>query len=245
MGGVEPAVDKAPTLKRSSSRRSLAQSEAGTGKTQRSSYTTANYRYKNLTAAEIHIHTIPPKKVQASIRHILKPRLPKELLPKLRGIAQELHEGCRQTVNAGAGEDDFVHLMLTALKAISFTNLCLREKADWKEELKPIVEESDVSLSFLENFNAIGSDQQHENDNTSAQPPSKRLHQFTGLTYISPQSHASSHLPLPPGYCQGDLVNQNTPSRHLNRTNRNISHLRSRLCPLTAKVQQYQGQEIS
>lgn len=194
---MDYTATNAATLKRTSSRRSMAQSETGSEKTQRSSNTTANYRYKNLKAAEIHIHTIPPKKVRAAIRCILRPKIPKELLPTLRTIARELHEGCRQTVNAGVGEDDFIHLLFAALKAMSLTNLCLREKADWKEELKPIVKRSGVSLSFLESFNAMGSDQQQEIEDTSVLPPPKRQHQSSGLTYISPQSSMDNTMPPP------------------------------------------------
>src|SRR5437763_5714600 len=51
-------MDSAATnaLKRTSSRRSMAPSEADTARSQRSSNTTSVYRHKNLAAFEIHIH---------------------------------------------------------------------------------------------------------------------------------------------------------------------------------------------
>jgi hypothetical protein len=75
--------------------------------------------------------------------------------------------------------------------------IIFREKADWREELKPIPQRSDLNLSFLVDFNAMDSDRLQEADGASAPPPPKRQQQSAGQTYdyISPQSSVADNRP--------------------------------------------------
>jgi hypothetical protein len=184
---MDSAANNAPALKRSSSRRSIAaSSEADTVRSQRSSNSTANYRYKHLADAEVYIHTDPPANIQAAINAVVRAEVSKERRAELRAIAQELYDGCKKVVKAAVGEDDFIELFLIALRAMDYSSLCLRAKADWREEIKPTIQQSDLNLSFLADFNAMPGDQQQELDDASA-PPRKRQQQYTGPTPISPR----------------------------------------------------------
>jgi hypothetical protein len=62
-----------------------------------------------------------------------------------------------------------------------FDHIVFRTKADWREELKPIPQQSNLNLSFLVDFSAMDS------DDASAPPPPKRQQQSISQTYISPQ----------------------------------------------------------
>jgi hypothetical protein len=147
--------NNASALKRCSSRRSIAAlSEPDTVRSQRSSNSTANYRYKHLADAEVYIHTDAPANIQAAIDAVVKAEVSKERHTQLRTIAQELCDACKKLVKAAVGEDDFVKLFLDALEAMGHNNLCLRAKADWREEIKPTIPRSDLNLSFLANFDA-------------------------------------------------------------------------------------------
>ncbi|KAL5375095.1 hypothetical protein PMIN04_012301 [Paraphaeosphaeria minitans] len=105
---MDLAANNAPALKRTSSRRSIPPSEAGTERTQRSSNTTAVYRHKNLAAAEIHMHAEPSDYIQAAIERIIDAEVSKERRSELHVIAQELRDGCLKNVRAQADEDDVI-----------------------------------------------------------------------------------------------------------------------------------------
>jgi len=184
---MDPAANNAATLKRSSSRRSItASSEADTVRSQRSSNSTAYYRYKHLAAAEVYIHTDPPANIQAGINAVVEAKVSKERRAELRTIAQGLYHGCKKAVKAAVGEDDYIELFLIALRAMDHSSLCLRAKADWREEIKPTIQQSDLNLSFLADFNAMAGDQQQEVDNALTLPR-KRQQQYAGPTPISPR----------------------------------------------------------
>lgn len=179
---MDPAANNAPALERTSSRRSIAPSEAGTERNQRSANTTAVYRYKNLAAVEIHMHSEPPDYIQAAVDRIINAKVATDRRAELRVIAQELRDGCLQNVRAQAGKDDFIDLLHTALKALGLQNLCTHEKADWRGELKPAVpQQPHFSSSFMSGV------QQVVVDDVSA-PPRKRQQQSAGEPYISPES---------------------------------------------------------
>lgn len=195
---MDSAANNVLALKRSSSRRSMAaSSEADTVRSQRSSNSTAYYRYKHLAAAEVYIHTDPPVNIQAAINAIIKAKVSKKRRAELRVITQELYDGCKKAVKAAVGEDDFIELFLIALRAMDHRSLCLRAKADWREELKPTIQRSDLNLSFLADFNAMAGDEQQGVDDASA-PPRKRQQQYAAQTPISPQpsrTDASDYTP--------------------------------------------------
>lgn len=183
---IDSAANNAPTLKRSSSRRSIAaSSEADTLRSQRSSNSIAYYRYKHLAAAQVYIHTDPPTNILAAINAVVKAEVSKERRAELRAIAQKLYDGCKKAVKAAVSEDDFIELFLIALRAMDHSSLCFRAKADWREEIKPTIQQSDLNLSFLTNFNAMAGDLQQKVDDAPA-PPRKRQ-QHTGPTPIFPR----------------------------------------------------------
>jgi hypothetical protein len=154
---MQSAPNSGPALKRSSSRRSIAaSSEADTIRSQRSSNTPAYYRYKHLAAAEVYVHTGPPANIQAAINTVVKAKVSKERRAELRTIAQEFHEGCKKAVKAAVGEDDFIQLFLIVLRAMEHSSLCLRANAEWREEIKPTLQSSDLNLSFLADFERHG-----------------------------------------------------------------------------------------
>jgi len=161
-------------------------SEADTVRSQRSSNSTSYYRYKHLAAAEVYIHTDPPADIQTAINAVIKAKVSKERHAELRIIAQELYNGCKNAVKAAVGEDDFIELFRIALRAMGSSSLCLRANADWRVEIKPTIQQSDLNLSFLTDFSAMANDQQQEVNEASA-PPRKRQQQHDGPTPISPR----------------------------------------------------------
>lgn len=185
--GMDPAANNTPALKRSSSRRSIAaSSEAETVRSQHSSKSTAHYRYKHLAAAEVYIHADLPADIHAALNAVVNAKVSEKRRAELCMIAQELYDGCKKIVKAAVGEDDFVELFLIALRAMDHSNLCLRAKADWREEIKPTIQQSDLNLSFLADFNALVGDQHQDVDDASV-PPRKRQQQYAGPRPISPQ----------------------------------------------------------
>ena len=197
-GDMDGAANRPGSIKRTSSRRSIVEpSEAESFRSQRSSNTTAHYRYKHLEDANIYIHVDPPEDIQAAIDDIVNADPSEDRHAILRDKAKKFWKRCREMVRAAAGEDDFVHVFYTIAEEMSPNNLIFREKADWRAELKPTIQQSDANLSFLSDFNAMGSDKQQEVDDDSAPPPLKRHLQSAGRLYISPRSSQTSSLDAP------------------------------------------------
>ncbi|KIW75172.1 hypothetical protein Z517_11944 [Fonsecaea pedrosoi CBS 271.37] len=188
---MNPAADNAPVLKRTSSRRSIVPSEAGTVRSQRSSNTNAFYRHKNLQAVQIHIHAKPPDFIEAAANRIVNAKVSKQRRAELRVIAQELSNSCLKNVKAQSGEDDFINPLHTALKALGLKNLCIHEKAEWREELQPTAPQQ---LHFSSSF--MAGVQQLEVDDDSARPI-KRQQQSAG-EYLSPESFRTNAPTTPP-----------------------------------------------
>jgi hypothetical protein len=183
---MDPAANNTRALNRTSSRRSIAPSDAATERTQHSSNTTVVYRHKNLAAVEIHMHAEPPDYIQTAIDRIIKAEVSTGRRSELRVIAQELRNGCLKNVRAQAGEDDFIDPIHTALKNLGLKNLCTHEKADWRGELKPMAsQQSHFSSSFMSNV------QQLDIDDISA-PPRKRQQQSA---LESSLTNARTHTP--------------------------------------------------
>ena len=195
---TDSAASNASALKRTSSRRSLASLEADTVRSQRSSNTAAHYRYKYLENANVYIHVDPPENIRIAIDDIINANPSEDRRAILCDKAKVFSNKCGEIVRAAAGEDDFVHLFYNVLEDLSPKNLLSREKADWRIELKPTIQQSDANLSFLSSFDAIGSDEQQNVDDAPALPPPKRYQQFTGGLYISPQNSQIPSLDSPP-----------------------------------------------
>ncbi|KAH0845695.1 hypothetical protein FOPE_11906 [Fonsecaea pedrosoi] len=188
---MNPVADNAPVLNRTSSRRSIVPSEAGTVQSQRSSNTNAFYRHQNLLAVQIHIHAKPPDFIEAATNRIVNAKVSKQRRAELRVIAQEFSNSCLKNVRAQSGEDDFINPLHTALKALGLKNLCIHKKAEWREELQPTVPQQ---LHFSSSF--MAGVQQLEVDDVSA-CPRERQQQSTG-EYVSPDSFQTNAPTTPP-----------------------------------------------
>ncbi|KAL7919516.1 hypothetical protein ACQKWADRAFT_300992 [Trichoderma austrokoningii] len=134
-----------------SSTTASSEAEAETVRSQCSSDSAANYRH--LAAAAVYIHTDPPADILAAIEAVVKAQVSEQRRAELCAIAQQLHEGCKKAVRAAVGDDDFLVLFLTALRAMDHSSLSLRAKADWREDIKPAVRQPDLNLSFMADFN--------------------------------------------------------------------------------------------
>ena len=175
-------------LKRTSSRRSIAPSETGSDRTQRSSNTNAVYRRKNLAAVKIHFHVEPPDNIETTIKDIVNAKCPEQRRAELNAVAKEFRDGCLKNVRAQSGEDDFINPLHLAIKALGLKNICVHEKAAWRSELKPIIrQQAHFSSSFMADI------QQQEVDDTSAPLP-KRQQQYANQ-YMSPESSMTNATP--------------------------------------------------
>ena len=182
---MDPTSNK--VLKRTSLRRSIAQSETGSDRTQRSSNTSAVYRRQNLAAVKIRLHAEPPDDIKTAIKDIVNAEFPEQHRAELDVVAKEFRDGCLKNVRAQSGEDDFINPLHTAIKALHLKDLCIHEKAAWRSELKPIVrQQPHFSSSFMAGI------QQLEIDGVSAPPP-KRQQQYTN-DYMSPESSMTNAI---------------------------------------------------
>ncbi|KAL9044208.1 MAG: hypothetical protein Q9214_002640 [Letrouitia sp. 1 TL-2023] len=171
------------SVKRNSSRRSIVPSETDSSRSQRSSNTTAYYRYKDLEDANLYIHTDPPETTKATIDQIINAKSSADRYISLRDKSEIFWKKCKEMVRGAAGEDDFVHLFYQIVDDMSPEDLIFREKADWREELKPTIQQSDANLSFLLDFNA---------------PSPKRHKQSAGGPHTSPQNSQTNLLDSAP-----------------------------------------------
>ena len=167
-------------LKWTSSRRSMPQSETVSDRTQRSSNTNALYRHHNLAAVQIRLHTEPPDDIEMAIKDIVNTELPDQHRAKLSAVAKELRDSCLENVRAQTGEGDFISPIHAAIKALHLKKLCIREKAAWRSELKPIIRQQPYfSSSFMAGIQQLGVD-------GASAPPPKRQQQYT-TDYMSPK----------------------------------------------------------
>ena len=185
------------STKRPSSRRTTSSDVTQeTVRSQQSSRSTAYYRFGHLASAAVYIHTDSPEDIQKAIDAVVKAKPFEERRDQLKAISQVFHNGCTKAVRAAVGEDDFVHLFFAALRAMSSEKLCLREKADWQEVLKPRIQRSHLNLDFLAGFDFMAGYQQQEVDVTAI--PQKRRQQSAGQTFVSPlSSMANAFEPTP------------------------------------------------
>ena len=164
-------------------------SGSGTERSQQSRITDANYRYKNLKANSIYVHVEPPQNITSAITAILDQKIPENNHEKLGKIARDLHRNCVGMVRASVGEDDFVHLFLDAIKAMGISELCLLEKAEWKEELKPTVKRSGWTFKPFRGSNDLGVDCDVD---TGSDSPAVKCQQSSAPVYASPETSTSS-----------------------------------------------------
>lgn len=183
-------------LKRRASGYSFTQTESESGvyvlgvgseRSQQSRITEANYRYKNLSAHKIYVHVEPPQHIKAAICAILYQEIPEDNFEKLNKVAQDMHESCVGLVRASVGEYDFVHLFLHAIVAMGISELCVLEKAEWKEELKPIAKRSGWTFKPFRGSNDLGIGGEKRSN-----WPATKFQQSSGPAYASPETSMSS-----------------------------------------------------
>jgi hypothetical protein len=148
---------------------SAMSTDVGTVRTKYSS-TNALYRYKHLAAAQVYIHTDPPIDIQDAIKDIIEIEGTKERQEELRAISQNFYNNCKKRVKAARHEDDFIDLLRDALKAMNYSSLCLCEKAEWRNEIRPKVHSLALNLSFIQ-----------QEDNELSTPSTKRKKPNTSL----------------------------------------------------------------
>lgn len=191
------------TLKRTPSRRSVSQSDASASdRTPRSSNSNVVYRCQNLAAAKIYLHVEPPDDIELAVTKITDAELDSQRRAELKGIAEDFHLECVKNVTAQAGEDDCLAPLDTAIRMLRLQNLCLREKATWQSELKPVIpKESRFSWSIV----AKSRRQFEVDDNGASLPAAKRQHQRAINEYISPESSIAKKVPVPTNESQENL----------------------------------------
>ena len=177
--------------KRSSSQLSAPplMSDSSRCQSRSSSSTAAFYRYRHLSAVQIHIHTEPPGYLQAAIDDILNAFISEQRLAELNTLADGLRNACFKNVKAQSGEDNFIEPIYTTLKSLKLRNVSFNEKAEWREELKPKVQDellNSIDLSFITRF---------QRPSVAAMPGQSQKHQHSGANaYISPHSSSFDAL---------------------------------------------------
>ncbi|KAI9856814.1 MAG: hypothetical protein M1813_008751 [Trichoglossum hirsutum] len=182
------------SLKRAASHRSRASSETGTGSTN----TNAVYRRKNLAAVKIRLHAEPPGDVETTIKSIVNTQPPLQRQAELRVIAREFRDGCLKNVKAQSGEDDSLAPLYKSILALCPDNLCIHEKAAWREELKPVVRQQ---LHYSSGF--MAGIQQLEVDDASV-PLQKRQQKP-----VKQKSANENHIPPEPPMVNGSTLPAN------------------------------------
>ena len=146
---AQTSMSSTPSKKRSLSRRSTVKSDADSSRTPASSVTLATYRFRHLAAAEVRINTDPPDHFKTAIDAILQRKPTVKRRDKLEEIAKTFHLKSKKRVTASDGEDDFVLLFIQALEQVKDDKTCYHQKADWREELKPLAARQSLNMSFL------------------------------------------------------------------------------------------------
>lgn len=119
--------------------------------------------------------------IQTTIKDIVNAKFPEQRRVELDIVAKEFRGGCLKNVRAQTGEDDFIDPLHTAIKALRLKDICIREKAAWRSELKPSIrQQSHFSSSFMAGIQYL------EDDDFSASLPG-RQQQHTH-EYMSPES---------------------------------------------------------
>ena len=144
-------------IKRTSSRRSIAKSDARSD-TVSDLTKTANasvYRFKTLAAAQIHIHSTPSSEIEEAIRKVLERPVSSTRKKKLETLAARIKNLAAERLTASDGEDDFLQIVHKILDYVSTEDedqkkICMHFKADWNQDLKPKVLRTVLDTSFLD-----------------------------------------------------------------------------------------------
>lgn len=150
--------------------------------------------------AGVYIHVKPPKSIQDTIDSIINADPSDERRKHLALVSQNFSDDCMEAARAAVGKDDFIRHFVTALQAIQPSSLCFREKADWEEDLKPSIAQSDFNLDFLANLAPQDDPEQGTLPRASdilAPPPSKRL-AYTSSKSSKPKEPEEADAMPPP-----------------------------------------------
>lgn len=198
------------SLKRSSSRRSTTKSVTTADITTDSrgsggSINLSIYRYQYLAAVQVRIHSIPPDHVKVAIDAILEQKPTQERHDQLKRISKDFHTRSIRLISASDSEDDSLHVLLQALQTIETlqpieTNaLRYQEKADWREELKPLPRLPVFNADLLPTINGdsdeprkrhqLSTDEPQPADTSQADPP------YVSNTMPPPASPTKTKLP--------------------------------------------------
>jgi hypothetical protein len=189
--------EEVPAVKRTLSRRSTTKSDITSDS--KSSISPSPYRFQYLAAAKLRINSDPPDHVNAAIDAITGPEPTRGRRDELKGISREFHTSSSDLASASDGEDDSVHVFLQALRAIKTKPLRYQEKADWREELKPLPPQPLFNADFLKDPDEprkrqqLSTDQPQPSDASQADPP----HVSNAITPPADPPHAPKTMPPP------------------------------------------------
>lgn len=195
------AAKGGPSLKRTRSQSSFIMTETDATRSQLSSNTNAHYRHKCLKAFKIHLHARPPDNVKAAVNSIVYAEISKQRLAELSVIVHRLNSQCLTQVLAQSGEDDFIRPLSVALEALCVNNLRLHAKVDWRQELKPELQQHSL---FSWDIGTEG----HKPAPADVSAPQPKRQRQAAARYESPEAaeikpSVPSVLSVPWGY--GDL----------------------------------------
>ncbi|KAI1109462.1 hypothetical protein F5Y14DRAFT_432330 [Nemania sp. NC0429] len=198
-------------LKKSSSHRSTTKSVTTTDITADSrgsggSINLSIYRYQYLAAVQVRIHSIPPDHVKVAIDAILEQKPTQERHDQLKRISEDFHTRSIRLISASDSKEDSLHVLLQALQTIETlqpieTNaLRYQEKADWREELKPLPRLPVFSADLLPTING-DSDEPRKRHQLSTDEPQPADTSQADPPYVSntmPPSASPTKTTLPP-----------------------------------------------
>lgn len=176
--------------------------ETASGRSQKSSGTSAHYRWVTLYSARVYIRSRPPpQEIETQITAVIS-KVSSERKEEISRLAQELCDSFAEVLSQAAGEDDCVELMHKALSSMGYhESLTFPRKAgimlhsqlgthvvviltvflDWRTSLMPRSDRPPLDLSFM-------NEPRHEAEDSTTRS-SKR--QQAG-TYLSPRASGSA-----------------------------------------------------
>ncbi|KAH8721551.1 hypothetical protein GQ44DRAFT_729729 [Phaeosphaeriaceae sp. PMI808] len=169
-----------------------------TGQTPRSSGSFAFYRFTHLAKVGVYVHVKPPKDIQDAIDAIIKTEPSGNRRKQLKSVSQAFSHGCAEAARAAVGESVFLNNFRAALGAIRPNNLCCRDQADWDEDLKPYILQSDYNLTKFRPTSDHGD--RGVNEASKLLPPPKRLTRMSSKssTLNANGSQGSNSMAPPP-----------------------------------------------
>ena len=178
-----------------------SEQETASVRSQKSSGTSAHYRWVTLYSARVYIRSRPPpQEIETQITAVISKVSP-ERKREISRLAQELCDSFAEVLSQAAGEDDCVELMHKALSSMGFhesltfprkSGIMLHSQVgthvviltvflDWRTSLMPRSDRPPLDLSFM-------NEPRHEAENSTTRS-SKR--QQAG-TYLSPRASGSA-----------------------------------------------------